>query len=231
VNPLVVEFLGARGAGKSTFVSLVRCELENRNVAFDQLVRLRFRDKLLIELSCLLARWRLGFAFLSWRPASLADLRTFRKRFRKFQVRMRRYANGSGIYLVDEGVFHLIAMLHAKSAQKDMAVISSSLRRWVPIPDVVIFVRASDEAIEARRKKRGNAGDRVRPRVSPAGREARTRLEDLLGALSTSGEICLIVVDNDDLDTAKRVATGVAAQIIQRCRETTAAVHPSPVSR
>jgi deoxyadenosine/deoxycytidine kinase len=218
--------------GKSTLASMVRSELEKRKVTLNRHKELRFRDKALIELSSLPHRWRSNLDFLTWRPFSLADLRTLRRRFRRFQVHTRRWANSSGVYLVDEGVCQLMLVVHQKTAQKDMPVISRTLAKYLPFPDIVIYVKASKEVIEARRRMRGNARDMLRLRTTRAGREGRRRLADLLSRLARADRnFSLIEVHNDDLDTLEQTASEVADQIVRLCRNPKTTACASPVLR
>lgn len=193
---------------------MVYAKLEQRDIELNQLDHIRYRDKVTIEIATVFTRWRSNLDFLRWRPSSLDDLKTFRKRFRRFQVRMRRYARGSGVYLVDEGVFQLMLVLFQKTAQRDMNLISRTLMRYLPLPDLVVFVKAPEETIEARRRLRGNARDRIRPKVTSAGREARRQLEALLRARAQrDGHPDLIVVNNDDRGSLERAASEISSRI------------------
>jgi hypothetical protein len=207
---------------------MVRFELETRNLAPKDTVSLRFRDKVGIELSGMLGRWGSSVDFLRWRPDSRKDLQTFQKRFRKFQARMSRCATGSGVCLVDEGIFQLMWLLHQKTAQKDMHLIAKALGRYVAFPDIVVLVGASEGGIEARRTKRGNAGDLARPRTTPSGREARRQLADLLARLIDEGApLTVHMVHNDDLDQLSQAAAEVAGQTARMFSKSTWSAHPS----
>lgn len=210
---LVVEFTGARGVGKSTLANLVRAELQSRNVPYNRFGPLGQYGKVRLWLSGVAAHARFWILCMSWRPTSWSEMRVIQNRFRKYRFRMRRYSEASGIILLEEGIFQLMMMLHAKSAQKKMSLIADQLGRLVPFPDLVVFVGASEEAIEARRLARGNRRDLLKPQVSTAGRAALTDLKNLLAEMSLADGALVMWVTNRDLTSLGAAAAEVAATI------------------
>jgi thymidylate kinase len=216
-NCLIVEFTGARGVGKSTLVELVRSELEKRGVAHDRYRPLSLGGKLLLRLASIVPFWRSTYTFIRWRPVSFSWLRKFQRRFRAIHFRSWRYQRQPGVYLLDEGVFQLMMVLNGKTAQKDMNLIASALQRIARFPDMAVLVQASEEAIAERRKKRGNQGDQLKPKLSVEGRSAYFRLRDFLHSSAASDcDAELISIDNRDEASLPEQAKRVADSIICR---------------
>ena len=221
MKKFVVELVGARGVGKSTLAQLLLAELRNRNLAAGSALSPRLSDKVARHLSTLVDRGRFTFTSVIWRPLSVRDLRTFRKRYRRLRLSSVKPANSPGIDLLDEGVFQLIMELQAKTAQKDIRRIADTMSHLIPFPDLVVVLEDTDDAIEQRRRMRANAGDLLRPRVVPWELSALDHTKSLLADLRVSGTgPDVIVVKNSDpsglIRTAARLAGDLAARYGKR---------------
>jgi deoxyadenosine/deoxycytidine kinase len=215
VRPLIVEFTGARGVGKSTLAALVEKKLEERAAVSSKMKRLPPYGELYLAACRLPRQLRSTLIFLSWRPVSWDEMRRFSKRFRRYLVYMQHMSRASGIQLLDDGIFQLMLMLYGKTTQKDMSRIAATLRRLTPFPDVVVSVQASQQDIEARRLKRGNARDLLKLRMSPGGRQALAGMQRVLGEISRQDHgFRLIVVQNGSLADLEAAASRVANEIL-----------------
>lgn len=229
MDPLVVELLGPRGVGKSTLTELVLAELRSKNLAIEATLPPGLGPKVGRQLVTLADRLRFFATALAWRPPSVRDLQAFRKRYRRLRLSATVFSGRSGIRLIDEGVFQLIMELQAKTAQKDVWRIAERLSGLVTFPDLVLLVEAPEEAIEERRRRRGNKGDVLRPRVVSWERAALGHTRALLSYLAASGAGPeLIVVNNSVGETLTSTAAKIANELATRYAEGSRPVEDSP---
>ncbi|MGH8503932.1 MAG: hypothetical protein ACREVE_15995 [Gammaproteobacteria bacterium] len=159
-RPVVCEFVGARGVGKSTLAELVSNELRHRQIACNQARPPRFGAGLARQLSSYVDWLRAYHAVRKFRPSTPLRLHKLTERYcGGLQSGWRRFERDSEVVLLSVGIFQTIYMLHMHAAEKDMTAICGVLLRQVRTPDVVVFIEASEQAIEERRKRRGEARD------------------------------------------------------------------------
>lgn len=212
-RPVICEFVGARGVGKSTLAELVSNELRHRQINCNQAAAPRFGASLTSQLRNYVNWLRAYHTISKFCPNTRLQLHKLTERYcGDLQSGWRRFERNSDIVLLSVGIFQTIYMLHVHTAQKDMAAICRVLLRQVRAPDVVVFIEASEHAIEERRKRRGEVRDLRNPsEITPKEREGLQCLKATLQALMaapTSAMTYVAVVNDGDSDltvTASRV--------------------------
>jgi thymidylate kinase len=218
----VVELTGARGAGKTTFASQLRRELLVRKLTAS------FtgppREGLLFRLRSIVDHLEALVVFGRWQPESRRELMALARRYRCLKQRFRRARGLPGVHVVDEGTWHLILTAYVKTRRKDMGLIMATLRRRLPLPDMVVLLDCAEDAISVRRSARANAGDRKHPRLNASGREGllalRAAMADLVGPAQRPS--CLIIDNGDHHDPAT-----VAAEVAHLVELATARASPN----
>ena len=210
----VVEISGARGVGKSTLGAQLAVELSARGIECHRTRPPQEASRLAARLFSLVDEIRALWLFGRWRPESLGELRKLQRRYRRLRQTLPRDRSSGGVYIVDEGVWHLAMTVYIKTARKDMGPIAAILRQSLPFPDMVVLVEGSDASLATRRGRRDNRGDRRQPRLNEAGRRGLRQLTLLLEhqALQES-RFRYLVVESDDPggmeDSVPRVADAI----------------------
>jgi hypothetical protein len=138
---------------------------------------------------------------------------SFDRYARKYLYRVHRVRALPGIHILSDGICQLMLTVEEETRQKDMSVIWTAFRGRVPLPDLIIFVDASDHDVEARRTGRGNEGDQRVPRLRESDRIARDALFVLL---DRCGAGCPRVwsVENCELEALDGVAAALSERIV-----------------
>lgn len=219
---LVCEFVGARGVGKSTMAELVMSEVRRRQFRCNRLRPFGLSDKLAVELGGHLNLLRAFHTIRQLRPVSRQQLYKLSRRYcGVLQGEGRRFERDCDIILLPVGVFQMIYMLHMHTAQKDMLALSRTLLRQVSPPDLVVLIEAPEQAIEHRRKLRGEARDlRNPPQVTAIENEALSGLKETLKRLAKEPAAGLeyLAVINEARDSMAATAIRIADTIAQKQR-------------
>jgi hypothetical protein len=135
----------------------------------------------------------------------------------KYLYRMRYCRARPGVHLLPEGVGQLMQTFHATASQGEMFAIWNTFRAWAPMPDLLVFVEASDEDIASRRAMRANKGDRDTPRLTIQQRAACDELKAAVLTMARSERaIDFFVVRNGLGESPGRLARDIAAEIVRR---------------
>ena len=205
---LVVEFMGARGVGKSTLVASVREELQRRKLSSETspIEPVTGTLEKLLEIP---SRFRFRRFLERLQLTEPADVRLYERRFLRYGRRLRASSGDSDLVVMDEGMFQLLMMLVIRTGVEEASEIARELKSLVHFPDAVVFVRALPQTIEARRKLRGNAGDLLKPRISERGHRGLRSMERHLLANDSTKHL---LVDTDGPTTL----TEVAGEVVDR---------------
>ncbi|HEX7003907.1 MAG TPA: hypothetical protein VF168_06955 [Trueperaceae bacterium] len=214
-STFLVEAVGPRGVGKSTFVRFLRDRLQALGVEHDRLTPVRATQRAGFRLFRSVGSLYTRPLWTSWAPLTREDLLIHEKRFWHYRYQTWRIDRSPGLHLLDEGIFQLILTLTVRMPLQDPARVEKRLRRLVRFPDLVLFVHAPEEEIRARRKLRGNSRDQLRLKVSPAGTAATRAVREALERLQPGrGEV--LFVESSDLESLRRRAEEVADLIVER---------------
>jgi hypothetical protein len=156
-RPILVEFVGASGVGKSYLLARVGEELRQRGAPVHKLDDIRTRKFLPANVLLVL---KAAYLVTLTRQRSLRRYPKIVKRLAQDMIRRKAVTSGSsGIYLCSEGPLQRTRALYRGSAGLDMAAIADMLFRHIAPPDVVIAVDATVPTIHSRRVARGRPGD------------------------------------------------------------------------
>jgi shikimate kinase len=150
---LVVEVIGAWGAGKSTLVASLAGQLQSVHLAQNiwGLPRpLLFMSGLRL-LTTILGLFRAARCML-WKEGKLL----IRLRAMYHQLQLQR-SNGSRVVVLDEGPVLALSSLHAHQTAPDNALASwwpGALKQWAKALDIVIFLDAADPILALRIRMR-----------------------------------------------------------------------------
>lgn len=153
---MMVEFIGAAGAGKSFLSDRVREALKGRGMAainFD-LIEI---DKVSPRNAFLVAR-----AFFLTVMAKQKTLFCFKHTFEtiaRYSIRREVCEQVEGIHLTSEGLIHRIITIHRNSSGLGVDQLANMLYRRIRPPDVIVFVEVSAQTAFARRSARNRAND------------------------------------------------------------------------
>jgi hypothetical protein len=157
VRPILVEFVGASGVGKSYLLARVRALLRQRGAQVHDLDAIRTRK---LDPASVLLVMKAGYLVRLTRQKSFQREREMVKRLAQDMIRRKAVSSGpSGIYLCSEGPFQRARALYRGSDGLDMAGIADMLFRHIAPPDVVIAVEATVPTIHSRRVARGRRRD------------------------------------------------------------------------
>jgi hypothetical protein len=157
VQPVLVEFVGASGVGKSYLVARVAELLRQRGAQVHDLDAIRTRE---FDLANALLVLKAGYLVKLTGQESLHHYPGKVKRLAQDMIRRKAAARGpGGFYLCSEGPFQRARALYRGSAGLDMAGIADMLFRHISPPDAVIAVEATASTIHSRRVARGRRGD------------------------------------------------------------------------
>jgi hypothetical protein len=222
---MVVEFAGARAVGKSTLAPLVEAELRARGVALGGHARLGVVERLLVRLRTLRPRRAVRATVRSWAPSSL-DERSFDRRLTRYLHRMHRYGRRPGVHVLAGGIGQMMMSVYAQTAQRDLVTVWNAFAAVLPLPDVVVVLEASPEEIAQRRARRGAAGDKAFPQLTPREQAAVAALRSALtaGPALRRGVACAAARAHDDLPgLASEVADLIVARLPRECTAAPAA--------
>jgi hypothetical protein len=157
VRPILVEFVGASGVGKSYLLARVGEALRQRGAQVHDLDAIRTRE---FHPASVLLVLKAGYLVKLTRQKSRHHYPAMVKRLAQDMIRRRAVTTGAdGIYLCSEGPFQRARALYRGSADLDMAGIADLLFRHIVPPDVVIAVEAHAPTIYSRRVARGKRVD------------------------------------------------------------------------
>jgi len=156
MRPMLVEFVGAAGVGKSYLAARVYDELIRRNVPVANLQLIGVRKGSVRNLWTVVEA---AFVTLLLKPKRLAMYMRLARRLAKYKIRQRSYKSGHGVYICDAGIFQMLRALYRNSKSRCMTDIADRLFNYVKIPDVVVVVEATIEKIFARRSDRNRSND------------------------------------------------------------------------
>jgi hypothetical protein len=157
VRPILVEFVGASGVGKSYLLARVGEVLRQRGAQVHDLDAIRTRK---FHPASVLLVLKAGYLVTLTRQKSRHHYRAMVKRLAQDMIRRRAVTRGaSGIYVCSEGPFQRARALYRGSAGIDMAEIADMLFRHIAPPDAVIAVEATAPTIHSRRVARRKRGD------------------------------------------------------------------------
>lgn len=157
---IICELVGLRGVGKSTLARSVANELRGRNLSCEQFEPLPITGKLIFRLQSSFNLLRAIYIVGKLRPASWQKLYELARRYRGLlncsSIRFRR---GSDVVLYPVGVFQTLYMLSRLTEQKNPSALRQMLLSPLSLPDLAVFIEASEEAVAQRRKLRGEPRD------------------------------------------------------------------------
>jgi hypothetical protein len=156
-QPILVEFVGASGVGKSYLLARVGEALRQRGAQVHELDAIRTRK---FDPAKILPLLKAGYLVKLTRQQSLYHYPGMVKKLARDMIRRQAVISGpGGIYLCSEGPFQRARALYRGSAGLDMAGIAALLFRHIAPPDAVIAVEATAPTIYNRRVARGKRGD------------------------------------------------------------------------
>lgn len=218
----MIETVGARGVGKSSLARFVVEELKARELASAQIPTIGLLARLHLAITRRSAERRSHRVFSSRGAVSPHELLELRRRFARYWIWMARVARGQGVFLLDEGLFQIIMMLHIfanEGPETDMWVTYRELAELAPLPDVVVFVTASPAEIEKRRLIRANAGDMAKPRLSARGLRGLAQLRAFLVEMASSDTgPSVVFVENSDSLPGTGATHVIVDRIVERLR-------------
>lgn len=222
IRPILVEFVGASGVGKTYLLARVHEVLRQRGAQVHDLDAIRTRKfrpgRALLVLKA---------AYLVWltRQESRRHYRLMVKRLAQDMIRRKAVTSGAGgMYLCSEGPFQRTRALYRGSASLDMAGVADLLFRHIAPPDAVIAVEATAPTIHSRRVARGKRGDSFSLESVAADvallEESMRTIEHVQRHIAP--EMQLFRVDLDEPDATLAVAARLASAlegIASRCSE------------
>ncbi len=157
---MLVEFIGAAGAGKSFLADRILRSLMEKGIAASNFDSIAFRKT---SPRNLLMAARAAYLSLMARQKSLSCYaRTFTI-ITRYSIRRVLCEQVSGIYITSEGLCHRIITMYRNSKVPDMYQLASMLYRRIDPPDVVVVVEVSPGTIFSRRSARNRADDIFTP--------------------------------------------------------------------
>ena len=136
-QPILVEFVGAAGVGKSFLAAKIYDELDRRNVSVMnfQLIPIRTNSvrNLLIVMRAAVITFLLN-------PKTLTLCMRSLKRLARYEIRRHSCESDHDIYICDEGIFQMLRSLHRNSRSHGMPEIADQLFKFVDLPDIVVVV-------------------------------------------------------------------------------------------
>lgn len=157
---MMVEFVGAAGAGKSFLSNRVLDALDSRGVAaadFD-LVEI---DKTAPGNAFLVVR--AFWLSLMARQKTLSDFARTSTIIARYNIRRKLCEQAGGIHLTSEGLIHRILTIHRNSRSLTVGQLAELLYRRIQPPDVVVVVEVSAGTAFARRSARNRPNDLFTP--------------------------------------------------------------------
>jgi hypothetical protein len=156
-QPIVVEFIGASGVGKSYLLARLGEALRQRGAQVHTLDAIRTRK---FRLANVLLVLKAAYLVKLTRQRSVRRYPEIVKRLAQDMIRRNAITSESrGIYLCSEGPFQRARALYRGSAGLDMTAIAELLYRHIAPPDAVIAVEATVPTIYSRRVARGRRKD------------------------------------------------------------------------
>lgn len=162
-----VEIIGPTGSGKTAHLKALS---EDSRFSIGTRHRIRLHMFTLLKSTWVWVFLQLKFRFLDTRLFLLKRVSVYHAALRTLEIGEKRYRRGpvsQGVYLVDEGVFHVLLMhrfanLKEQSAWEFFA--RRQICRLVQDRDVIVFVLSVDHALRIERLKRRNeiASERLR---------------------------------------------------------------------
>lgn len=169
IQKLNVEIIGPTGAGKSTHLNALRGDAR-----FSIRTRHRIRQHTFVLLRSAMV-WvylQLRFCFLDTRLFLLKRVCVYYAALKTLEHGDKKFRPGpvhQGVYLVDEGVFHVLLM-HRFASLKEKAAWGYFARRQicnlVEDSDVIVFVLSVDPSLRSKRLKIRNEIESERLRVA-----------------------------------------------------------------
>lgn len=215
--PFIVEFAGARGAGKSTLrrhVSGILVDQDPTAWAPPRPSPKAITTRL-HAVGRSIAGW---YDVRSWLPPARPGVQASRTRsiIRGYRVNLllyHRFRLRAGGHLVDHGLCQLMQELMIHAEVDHAAGLWRRLIRRTPPPDAVVFVDTSEEVIAAQRRQRGSPRDLRASSMTVRQRDAVRELRSWLREVSMSDPPAFQVVFVEDVGT--RDPHDIAREIVR----------------
>ena len=243
----IVEFIGLPGVGKSTvaagvFAGLGRkgipvCQ-PNKNAGQQQAQKAKGLSlskvgSLAFSARAALARpvyaLRSVRAILATGQRSRSDLRTLLPYWLMMSERMRQSRGVGGVHLYDQGIVQALWSIGFSSAEMDLSGLADALRTSMPVPDLLVIVKASLPTVERRLLSRPQLSSRLAARLTdePLLMERAATLMQAVEAtvhdLSRQGSgMRVLVLDNERDDACEENTMRVVRAVEELCAPTRA---------
>lgn len=180
---LIVELTGYGGVGKTELCRRVQANLQQSGVQCSWLSPKIRNDSDDVARDAKVFRGTLAkvSAYLTIakaRPRNLRYLRKYAAKYAWLQCQYRRVQQGTGIYLVDEGMFQTILGLYMCSRHTLMVEIAEAVLGNANVPNLVVTIEASEATVEQRRALRQRPNENVV--LAPVEKEAVAELRELV---------------------------------------------------
>lgn len=153
---MLVEFIGAAGAGKSFLSERVIDELQSRGLVARNFDLIKIERAAPRNLALLAKAIYLAAIMRPKKPALMAQ--TIGD-IARYSIRREICRQVEGIHITSEGLFHRIVGFHRNSGALAMTQLAGMLFSKIQPPAVVVVVEASAEKVFARRTARNRAND------------------------------------------------------------------------
>lgn len=207
-HPLLVEFIGASGAGKTFLATKVISILADRGLPVTN-----FKH---IEIKCtasnMLRAMRAAIIALRIKPKTLRGYVDTVFRLALHGIHYDVCRGIDRINVSDDGIFHKMRSMYRNSRLSSMEEVSDRIFSYVAVPDMIVVIEAGAEEIYARRskRKRGNEAPTLR-----SIQDDISLLEKSIKTIkhvqrSTPGSLTMVRVcsmENEMEDSAERLAT------------------------
>ena len=221
----IVEFIGLPGVGKSTVAAGVVDGLSRKGIPVCQPnknaglppqggtgVTLNKVGSLALSARAALVRplytLRSMRAILATGQRSRNDLRTLLQYWLNISQRMRQSRGVGGVHLFDQGIVQALWSIGFSSAEMDVNGLTRALKRSMPVPDLLVIVKASLPTVERRLLSRPQLSSRLAARLTdePLLMERAATLMQAVEAtvheLARQGSGMRVLVLDNELDDA-----------------------------
>ncbi|NNC58052.1 MAG: AAA family ATPase [Woeseiaceae bacterium] len=180
---MLVEFIGAAGAGKTFLSERVRGTLKDEGLAaqnFDliQIHKAAPRNLFLAT--------RAVYLSVMTRPITLFRAKRAFAVIASYSIRRELCEQAGGIQITCEGLFHKIISLYRNSRGLEMDQLADMLFRRIKPPDVVIVVEVSAQTAFARRSARNRPNDHFTRKSVRADVEIITEMIEVMARIKQS---------------------------------------------
>ena len=199
-KPIIIEFAGISGTGKTYVASKLNVELIKRNWSSIKLSKWEKRGIITkISFDNLISFFSAIRLLFLLKPKNIRGCFRILRRLFTIISKYKFYYKNPMIYIEDEGLFKKVAVLFHESKVGTRREIVNIFFDVIPFPDIVIFLKANPETIRKRLNNRdGKNKENRKEMIEKRIKNQFSNLQTIKGITSSKKSLKLFEMENEE---------------------------------